>query len=209
MKYDKINILIVDDHPLVLEGLSNIVALQSDFELIGKCADAIEGLKVLRSAPIHVVITDINLPKINGIDFCKRIKSEFPEIKVIGMSTFHDPNYVSEILQAGASAFMTKNSGAKEFENAIRSVIRGEVIVSPLMSEQKPVTFSQKNGPLITRREKEVLQLIAEGLTTKEIADKLFVSNSTVDSHRKNLLTKFNVLNTAALISHAIKNEMI
>lgn len=125
------------------------------------------------------------------------------------MSTFHDPGYVSEMIKAGGSGFITKNATIEEIESALRGVMKGEIIISHLLTAQKPITFSNHEGPVVTRREKEVLVLISEGLTNKEIADKLFVSLSTIDSHRKNLLTKFNVMNTAALISQAMKKGVI
>lgn len=202
-------IIVVDDHPVVLEGMSNILSQLKDLEIIAKCPDAIAAMNALRQHVVDVVITDINLPEINGIELCRRIVSEFAHVKVIGMSTFHDPGYVSEMMKAGGSGFITKNATIDEIESALRGVMRGEIIISHLLTEQKPVTFSNQDGPVVTRREKEVLVLIAEGLTNKEIADKLFVSLSTIDSHRKNLLTKFNVMNTAALISQAMKKGVI
>lgn len=202
-------IIVVDDHPVVLEGMSNILSQLNDLEIVAKCPDAITAMNTLRHHVADVVITDINLPEINGIELCRRIVSEFNQVKVIGMSTFHDPGYVSEMMMAGGSGFITKNATIDEIESALRGVMRGEIIISHLLTEQKPVTFSNQNGPVVTRREKEVLVLISEGLTNKEIADRLFVSLSTIDSHRKNLLTKFNVMNTAALISQAVKKGVI
>ena len=205
----KIQIVVVDDHPVVLEGMSNILNQLEDIEIVGKCPDAISAMTLLRNKPVDIVITDINLPEINGIELCRRIISEMKNVKVIGMSTFHDPGYVGEMIKSGGSGFITKNATIEEIETALRGVMNGEIIISHLLTEQKPITFSNQEGPVITRREKEVLQLISEGLTNKEIADKLFVSLSTVDSHRKNLLTKFNVMNTAALISQAMKKGVI
>jgi DNA-binding NarL/FixJ family response regulator len=121
------------------------------------------------------------------------------------MSTFHDPSYVSEIIAAGASGFLTKNSSAQDFETAIHKALNGETIISTLTPQQAPLTFTHHNGPVLTRREKEVLQLIALGHTNKEIAEKLFVSLSTIDSHRKNILSKFEVMNVASLIAKAGK----
>jgi two-component system nitrate/nitrite response regulator NarL len=202
-------IVVVDDHPVVLEGMSNILSQLTDIAIVAKCPDAIAAMHALRSNQVDIVLSDINLPEINGIELCKRVTSEFPLIKVIGMSTFHDPGYVSEMIKAGGSGFITKNATIEEIESALRGVMKGEIIISHLLTAQKPITFSNHEGPVVTRREKEVLVLISEGLTNKEIADKLFVSLSTIDSHRKNLLTKFNVMNTAALISQAMKKGVI
>lgn len=207
--HHRINILIVDDHPVVLEGMTNILHQLSCVESVYKSADAVSAMRVVNGHDVQIVITDINLPEINGIELCRRIKQVFPHVKIIGMSTFHDPMYVGEMLQAGGSGFITKNSTIQEIETAILAVDRGEVIVSHLLDNQKAISFKKGNGPVITRREKEVLQLIAEGLTNKEIAEKLFVSISTVDSHRKNLLSKFEVMNAASLITKATKSGII
>lgn len=206
---EKLNILVVDDHPVVLEGMGNILKQLSFVHEIFKAGDAIEALNLTKKHTIHVVITDINLPEINGIELCKKILAHAPSIKVIGMSTFHDPMYVGNMIQAGGKGFITKNSSVQEIESAITGVMQGQVIISHLLDNQKTVTFSDSKGPIITRREKEVLVLIAEGCTNKEIAEKLFVSISTVDSHRKNLLMKFEVMNTASLISKAMKSGLL
>ena len=202
-------IAIVDDHPVVLEGLANLLSQMTDICLVHRCSDAMEAMKALRGEQVELVITDINLPDINGIELCRRIKTEFSHIRVIGMSTFHEPQYVSEILKAGASGFITKNASASEMEKAIRGSLRGEVYISPLLADQKPLQFVSTDLPILTRREREVLQLIARGLTNKEISQQLFVSLSTVDSHRKNLMSKFDVMNAASLIAKASRLGVI
>ena len=156
-----------------------------------------------------MVITDINLPEINGIEFCRKIKEELSDVRVVGMSTFHDLAYAREMIQAGGSGFMTKNASTQEIESLISLVSEGGIAVNPMLKEEKPLRFLSEQAPIVTRREKEVLSLIADGLTNKEIADRLFVSISTIDSHRKNLLSKFQVLNTAALISQAAKHGLL
>jgi DNA-binding NarL/FixJ family response regulator len=202
-------IVIVDDHPVVLEGLSNMLHRLDSVTLVAGCADAIAAMAVLRKEPVDLVITDINLPEISGIELCRRIRSAFPHTRVIGISTFHDPAYARALIDSGGSCFVTKNAAVSEFETAIRKALEGETWVADLLTEQKPLSFSQEQGPVITRREREVLSLIASGLTNKQIAEKLFVSIATVDSHRKNLLSKFGVLNTAALVASAAKSGLI
>jgi DNA-binding NarL/FixJ family response regulator len=125
------------------------------------------------------------------------------------MSTFHDPAYARELLEAGGKGFITKNASHSEIEQLLHMVSQGAVMVSPLLQNNEPLRFVSGQAPILTRREKEVLQLIAQGLTNKEIADRLFVSSSTVDSHRKNLLSKFDVLNTAALIRQAMLQGLL
>ena len=204
-----LKLVIVDDHPVVLEGLSNMLLQFRWIEIVGKFNSALEAMPFLRKTPVDMVITDINLPEINGIEFCRKIKEELAEVRVIGMSTFHDPAYAREMIQAGGSGFMTKNASTQEIENLIHLVNQGGIVINPMLKEEKPLRFDSGQAPIVTRREKEVLALIADGLTNKEIADRLFVSISTIDSHRKNLLNKFQVLNTAALISQAAKHGLL
>ena len=203
-----IRIIIVDDHPVVLEGIENILRNMIDIELVGKVASAFDAIALLKEHSTDVVITDINLPEISGIDLCKKISKEFPLVKVIAMSTFQDKAYISEMIQNGALAYLTKSASPDEIEKAIHAATNNQMTIS--VSNYSSATLpSDSNAPIITRREKEVLQLIAEGHTNKEIADKLFVSQSTVDSHRKNLLAKFNAQNTASLITHAAKAGLV
>ncbi len=204
-----IKLVIVDDHPVVLEGLSNMLAQFSWIEISGKFNSALEAMPFLRKTKVDMVITDINLPEINGIEFCRKIKEELSDVRVVGMSTFHDPAYAREMILAGGSGFMTKNASTQEIESLISLVSEGGIAVNPMLKEEKPLRFLSEQAPIVTRREKEVLSLIADGLTNKEIADRLFVSISTIDSHRKNLLSKFQVLNTAALISQAAKHGLL
>ena len=205
----KINILIVDDHPMVLEGMK---ALLSNFEymnVIGTATNAFETMDKLKNQQVDIVIADINLPEVSGIELTARIKKEYPIIKVLAMSTFKERSYISQMIKNGASGYLVKSASKDEIEAAIQSASEGKLYLSldinsiDLHSEMAP------DVPVVSRREKEVLQLIVDGLTNPQIADKLFISLHTVDSHRKNLLAKFNVNNTASLIRVAIKNNLV
>ena len=203
-----IRIIIVDDHPIVLEGMENIFRNMAGIELVAKASSAMMAISLMRTLPVDIVITDINMPEISGIDLCRKISQEFPQVRVIAMSTYQDKAYISEMIRNGASAYLTKSASFEEIEHAIRATMKGEIHIQLQRSinEQLPQSPTQV---LLTRREKEVLLLIAEGLTNKEIADKLFVSQSTIDSHRKNLLSKFDVLNAASLIAQAAKAGLL
>lgn len=208
MNTKEVKIIIVDDHPIVLEGMENILKNMEGIVLVGKAASAMDVIALLREKSVDIVITDINLPEISGIDLCKKITTEFPLVKVIAMSTFQDKAYISEMIQNGALAYLTKSASPEEIEKAIHATMANQMTIS--VSNYNGATTKRENsGPVITRREQEVLLLIAEGLTNKEIADKLFVSQSTIDSHRKNLLSKFEVLNTAALVAQAAKAGLV
>jgi two-component system, NarL family, nitrate/nitrite response regulator NarL len=208
MATEHINIIIVDDHPIVLEGMENILKNMIGIDLIGKATNAMEAISLLRNHQIDLVITDINLPEISGIELCKKITTEFPKIKVIGMSTFQDKAYISEMIQNGALGYLTKSASPEEIENAIRATMNNQMTIQ-VNNYSGVLKQTEKVGPILTRREKEVLELVSQGLTNKEIADKLFVSQSTIDSHRKNLLSKFEVLNTASLIANAAKAGLL
>jgi DNA-binding NarL/FixJ family response regulator len=134
---------------------------------------------------------------------CTKIKKEFPEVHVLGLSTFKQRSYVSQMIANGASGYLLKSAGKEEIDEAIKNVLAGKMYFSVDINNTKAETLSEDEAPTLTRREKEILKMIAEGLTTNEIAQKIFVSPYTVDTHRKNLLSKFDVSNTALLIKTA------
>jgi two-component system nitrate/nitrite response regulator NarL len=205
----KINILIVDDHPMVLEGMK---ALLSNFDYItvsGTATNAYDAMGMLKAQPVDIVIADINLPEVSGIELTAKIKKEFPGIKVLAMSTFKERSYISQMIKNGASGYLVKSASKEEIEAAILSANEGKLYLSLDINSIELNPEVAPDVPVVSRREKEVLQLIVDGLTNPQIAEKLFISLHTVDSHRKNLLAKFNVNNTASLIRVAIKNNLV
>ena len=158
---------------------------------------------------MDIVITDINMPEVSGIELTMKIRKEFPLVKVIAMSTFKERSYISQMIQHGASGYLVKSASREEIEEAILSVHEGKLYMSLDISLSAADKQEMNNLPVLSSRETEVLQLIADGLTNPQIASKLFISLHTVDSHRKNLLTKFQVNNTAGLIKLAAKYNMI
>ena len=206
---DKINVLIVDDHPMVLEGMKSMLSQISFVTIAGLAANAYEAMTFIKSASPQIVITDINMPEISGIELALKIRNEFPETRIIAMSTFKERSYISQMIQNGASGYLLKSASREEIEEAILSVYEGKLYMSIDAGLTAADKQELKNMPVLTSREKEVLELIAEGLTNPQIAARLFISQHTVDSHRKNLLTKFDVNNTAGLIKLAAKNNLI
>lgn len=206
-----IRVFIVDDHPLVLEGMRSLLTNEKGIELCGYAGTAQSCLGYFIKNTADVILMDINLPDMSGIDLCKEIKTKYPGIMVLGLSTFSQGSYVTKMVENGASGYILKNAGKEELLEAIREVNKGKTYLSFEAGQaMRQENASQKNQlPVLTRREKEVLALIAEGNTNPEIAEKLFVSPSTVDSHRKNLLAKLNVKNTASLVKFAIENKLI
>lgn len=202
-----IRIFIVDDHPMVIEGLRSMLLQIPDIEITGHAMNAASCLGYFLKNDADVVLLDISLPDQTGIDVCKLLLQRKPELKIIALTNHEQLTYVQGMKNSGAKGYLLKNSAVDEIESALRAVLSGKE--SWLGSERIKDSFSSQSDLLLTRRELEVLRLIAEGLTNQQIADQLFVSASTVDSHRKNLISKLQVKNTAALISTAYERKIL
>ncbi len=205
------SVFIVDDHPIVVEGLKSVIEKIEDIHVSGVAYNAVEAVELLKMRHTDVLLLDISLPDISGIDLCKKIRKEFPAIKILGISTFSERSYISRMIENGASGYLIKSASAEEIAEAIASVMQGRLYMSLNMEHLlRPISVvAVDHLPELTKREKEVLQLIAEGMTNNQIAEKLFVSPSTVDTHRKNMITKLEVNNTAALIRFAVEHGLI
>ncbi len=206
---EKIRILVVDDHPMVIEGMKAILQQISFVEVVGTANSSFQALELTDTLQPDLIITDINLPEVSGIELTTRIKKKYPLIKVIGMSTFNDRSYISQMIQSGADGFLVKSASREEIEKAIPLVLEGQLYLSVDISMSRTEKQHLQHQPVITRREKEILALIADGMTNPQIAEKLFISLNTVDTHRKNLLAKFETNNSAALIKLATKAGLI
>jgi DNA-binding NarL/FixJ family response regulator len=203
MENTTVNILVVDDHSMVIEGMKAILSTIPAIAIVATATNAFEAIAALRIRPVDVAFLDINMPDISGIELCAKIKKEFPAVHVLGLSTFKQRSYVSQMIANGASGYLLKSAGKEEIEEAIQAVMAGKMFFSIDINSTTPEPSSDDEPPTLTRREKEILILIAEGITNNEIATKLFISPYTVDTHRKNLLSKFEVSNTALLIKKA------
>jgi len=206
---DKIKIIIVDDHPMVQEGLRFMFNQIKFVEVIAVANNAYQAIEEIKKNKPHIVLTDINMPEISGIELTTKIKKEFPDIKIIGMSTFNERNFITQMIASGADGFLIKNASEEEIKNAILSVSEGKMYLSVDVKLNATEKNELSQIPSISTREKEVLALIAEGLTNNQIAEKIFVSSYIIDSHRKSLMTKLKANNTAILIKQAIKFKLI
>lgn len=204
----KTKILIVDDHLIVIEGLKSLLAGNDTIECVGTVTNAYDAILFLKNNAVDIAFLDINLPEISGIDLCKRITDEFTNVKCIALTTFAERSYISRMIQNGAMGYLLKSSSKEELFEAIEQVSKGGYFMNVNLTETTK-SDSEKKAPYLTLREKEVLKLIAEGLTNPQIAEKLFVSTLTVNSHRKSLLMKFDVTNTALLIKLAGQWDLI
>lgn len=204
-------VFIVDDHPMVVAGLQSLLNGLPGIEITGSANNAFEAMAFLKKNDTDIILLDINLPDINGIDLCKKIHKDLPHIRIIAISTFSERSYISRMIENGASGYLIKNAPAEEIAEAIQTVLKGKMYMSVSMEHlTRPASLIPNDGlPALTKREKEILINIADGLTNNQIAEKLFISPLTVDTHRKNLLTKLQAANTASLIRIAIENRLI
>jgi DNA-binding NarL/FixJ family response regulator len=206
-----IKIVIVDDHPIVIEGISMLFLNSIDYKVIASFTKGADLLDYKLLDDIDVLLLDVFLPDSNGIDLCKIIKQKYPKIVVLGMSSQSERSLVMQFIQNGANGYLLKNASLQEFYDCIETAQKGEVAFSNEVKLviTKPEAADFKKMPTLTRREKEILQLLAQGKNTQEIADTLFLSFLTVQTHRRNILNKLEVKNAAELISIAIKNRLL
>ncbi len=203
----KTTVFIVDDHHMVIEGIRSLLQNEKNIEWMGHAMNAASCLAFVKQQQPNVLLMDINLPDKSGTDLCKEIKQLYPAVFILGLSTFNQQPIIRNMMDNGASGYILKNATKEELIQAIQTVMSGKEFLSfeaAISLREQPV-----EAPLISRREKEVLSLIAEGLTNTEIAEKLFISVATVSTHRKSLLAKFNVNNTAGLIKWAVKYNIV
>jgi len=210
-----INLLIADDHQLIIDGLIKILETE---KLIGKIYSTNNGRETVDKALTHdidCIIMDINMPILNGLEATSLIKKEKPEIKIIVVSMLSDAAIVSKMMKAGADAFINKDTGKSELLKAIDKVMNNEKYISPEISNNLFTHLTNRhvsvpeNEKHLTARELEIIRYIAEGLTNQEIAAKLFLSAVTVDTHRKNILAKLQLKNTAALVKYAAEHKLL
>ena len=213
----KIRVLIADDHTLVRDGIRSLLALTADIEIVGEAADGREAVEKVRQLMPDIVLMDLAMPIMGGLEAARRVRKEFPATKVLVLTQYDDSEYVIPVIEAGARGFVSKMSSSSELASAIQAVYRGESFLSPsaaaaLIDEcQQQTTFKGEKDPyqLLTDREKEVFKLIAEGHTAREIADVLVVSPKTVDWYKTSLMKKLNIHNRIDLIKFAIRKGII
>ena len=200
-------IFIVDDHYMVIEGIRSLLQNEKGIEWMGHAMNAGSCLAFLQQQLPDVILMDINLPDKSGIDLCAEVKKRYPSVFIIGLSTFNQQSFIQRMMDNGASGYVLKNATQDELMEGIETVMKGKLY----LSDEAALSLQNNNNeiPVLTRREKEVLELIANGMTNNEIAAKLFVSVATVDTHRKNLLAKFDARNIAMLVKAAVQMQLI
>ncbi len=210
-----IELLIADDHQLITDGLSQILLGEKMIGKIHTAKNGKEAVDIALAENIDCVIMDINMPELNGLEATKLIKRERPQIKIIVVSMLCEPSIVSKMLKAGADAFINKDTGKAELLKAIDKVMNNETYISPEIANNLFRHLNDNNVKTadneshLTKRELEIIRLIADGLTNNEIASRLFLSNVTVNTHRKNMLAKLHLKNTASLVKYAAENKLL
>ena len=211
--------MIADDHSIIREGLRVLFHSAPEFSVIAEAADGEEAVRLVDEHRPDIAIIDISMPKLSGIEATRLIKADNPETKVLILTIHEEEEYVYQMIRAGANGYVVKNAEKKELFAAVQAVIAGERFFSPGISKliidefikraQEAEFKKQPSEPHLTKREIEILRDIALGLTSKKIADKLFLSTKTVNTHRANLMQKLNIHDTAGLVRYAIQNGIV
>lgn len=211
-----IRILLADDHKIVRDGLRTLIEKETGMEVIGEAENGRKALKIAQTIRPHIVIMDVTMPDMNGIEAARKIVTEIPGVKVIALSMHSDRRFVLGMLEAGASGYLMKDCAFDELAKAVRSVATGQTYLSPSIADVLVKGYLDKvnekisvaRSPL-TEREREILQLLAEGQSSKEIAAHLGVSVKTVETHRRNMMQKLNMRSVAELTKYAIREGLI
>ncbi len=213
----KIRILLADDHPLVRSGLIKMLEPYKEFVIVGEAGDGEEAVALTKKLEPDVVIIDLSMPKLSGVEATKIIRKSNPSSKVLVLTMHDNEEYVYQIFKSGAGGYMLKNTGRDDLAAAIRSVAQGERFFSPRVSEIMVDAYLRKadarddrtidDDVPLTKREKEILNYIADGLNNSQIAEKLFISARTVDTHRTNIMQKLDIHDVANLVRYALSKK--
>lgn len=212
---EQIRVIIADDHTIFRSGLNMLLSSEPDINVIGEAEDGQTAIQLAKELNPDVILMDIGMPELNGIEATERIKLETPDINILVLTMHRSDEYFFKVLEAGASGYILKGAETSELINAVRSVAKGEVFLYPSMAGRlvkeylSQSTASKISSAKLTKREREILQLIAEGFTNKEIAKKLVLSPSTVHSHRTNLLHKLNLNSRHELVQYAREHGLM
>ncbi|CAL2076891.1 response regulator transcription factor [Tenacibaculum sp. 190524A05c] len=206
-----ITIAMAEDHQMLIDGVKSFFEYDENVNIIGTVNNGEDLVKLVLLKQPKLVITDIRMPKMDGIEATKLIKTKLPHIRVLALTMFDQPDAIKQMLDAGASGYLLKNSGIKMLSKAIVTVAEGDTFFDPnvafnFMNDyiDKKVTIGKSDKVVLSNREKEILSLIANGKTSKEIAETLFIAKTTVDTHRKNMIRKLNLKNGNELVKYAI-----
>ncbi|MFC2002237.1 response regulator [Chloroflexota bacterium] len=213
----KIRVLVVDDHTIVRDGICALLALAGDIDLVGEAANGSEAIKMVKELEPDVVLMDVAMPIMGGLEATRRIRKEFPRTRVLILTQYDEKEYVFPIIEAGASGFISKAAASSELAIGIRSVFQGDSYLSPQIAKLLVEDYQHGAGQRashdpyeqLTERERDVLKLTVEGHATQEIADMLVLSRKTVEGHKTNLMAKLGIHNRTELIKYALRKGII
>ncbi|PIV24424.1 MAG: DNA-binding response regulator [Deltaproteobacteria bacterium CG03_land_8_20_14_0_80_45_14] len=213
----KIRVLVVDDHTIVRDGICALLRLAGDIEVVGEAANGREALEMVRKLMPDVMLIDIAMPNMNGLEATRHIRKEFPRVKVLVLTQYDDKEHVFWAIEAGAIGFISKTAASSELVSGIRSVYRGDSFLSPSAAKflvedyQLEASIRKEQDPYkqLTDREREILKLLAEGYNTREIANMLVISTKTVEGHKTNLMSKLDIHNRTNLVKYALRKGII
>jgi two-component system response regulator NreC len=212
---EPIRVLLAEDHTIVRKGLLSILADQLDVEVVGEAENGREALRLTEQLHPDVVVMDIAMPLLNGLEATRQIKRYHPAVKIIVLTMHTDEEYVCRLLQAGASGYVVKQAAPAELLLAVHAALRGDLFLSPAITSPVIAQYLEQDGLIdssydtLTDREREVLQLLVEGYSNREIADTLTISIKTVQTHRSNLMTKLGIENLCDLVKYAIQRGIL
>ncbi|KJS06884.1 MAG: hypothetical protein VR77_03470 [Flavobacteriales bacterium BRH_c54] len=215
---ETINILLVDDHTLIREGLKLILKKNKNFKIIGEASNGIEAIRYIdkNADKVHVVMLDITMPELDGFEVAKIVRQNHPEIKILALTMHSEESYITKMIDVGVHGYVLKDSNLEDLSSAIKTILEGKpyyssdvsaIMINSLMNKDKKKDNSELDN--LTDREVEIINLITEGLKSSEIADQLKLSTRTIEVHRRNLMKKLDVKNTAELVSFVLKSKLI
>lgn len=207
----KYKMVVVDDHPIVISGISGLLSDLDNIEIVEKMQSGALLLDYIENNEVDLVLIDIFLPVVTGIDLCKAIKQKYSQVIVIGMSSQSERSLVMQFIQNGGNGYILKSASFEEFKNCINKAIEGEIVFSDEVKTivSQPLSEDLDNIPSLSRRERDIALLLSKGKQTQEIADELFLSFLTVQTHRRNILQKYKTKNVAELITLLLKNNLL
>src|ERR1051325_11667180 len=212
----KIKLFFVDDHQMLIDGMKALLKNEGEFEVCGEANDSERALELLQKSIPDILISDINMPGMSGIELARKVKEQFPSVQILALSMYGEKSMISEMLDAGVSGYILKNTGREELVNALMKISEGGLFFSDEVSAEMMKAMSEraqkkeeKEEVTLTLREKEILKLIAKEYSNAQIADTLFISERTVETHRKNIFRKTNTKTVVGLIKYAFENKLI
>lgn len=208
----KITIYLVDDHQMLIDGLKAIINSEPDFQIVGECTLPLLAFEQIQLIKPKIVLTDINMPEMSGIDLVRKLKPKLPDTMFIALSMFGERSYIKDMLQVGVSGYILKNTGRDELVRAIKSVVSGKEFLSDEVAaimETSPLNNEELNKINLTEREIDIIECIAKEMTNSEMAKALFISERTVETHRKNIFRKTGTRSVLGLVKFALDKGFI